>query len=278
MSPIGESGTIEAWAHAFVTADRWADKLAPPPPPTSFEAAPVPVRLDAPGRGPGFVVARTSEKSTGRSGLRSPARRAKLVHAFLHHELQAAELFAWALLAFPETPETFRRGLLGILLDEVRHIHLYAGYLRGHGVEPGDLPVRDWFWERVPLAVSPAAFCATMGMGFEAGNLDHAARFATRFRAAGDDEAAALEELVGREEIPHVMFATRWYARFTGVDAPAFDDWRRHLPAPLSPMVMRGDPVNRSARLRAGASAAFVADLERFVPDETGARAPASGA
>ena len=39
-------------------------------------------------------------------------------HALANHELQAVELFAWALLAFPEAPADFRRGLLHILTDE----------------------------------------------------------------------------------------------------------------------------------------------------------------
>jgi len=257
--------TIEAWAAGYIDAESWEHKLNPPPLPASFAKSPDAVRIAKPGRGRGFSVSGWADKSTGQSRLRSPEKRAKLVHTFLHHELQAAELFAWAVLAFPETPEPFRRGLLGILFDEIRHMKLYAAYLDARGLAPGAFPVRDWFWERVPLVTSPEGFCATMGMGFEAGNLDHAARFADRFRAAGDEDAARLEEIVGREEIPHVMFATRWFARFTGGEA-RFDIWSKNLPEPLSPLVMRGTPLNRKARIEAGASETFVDDLERWTP------------
>jgi uncharacterized ferritin-like protein (DUF455 family) len=256
--------TIEAWALTYVLADDWAAKLAPPTPPERFAERAAPLRVARPGRGAGFDVKAHGEKSTGKSALRSAEKRAKLVHAFLHHELQAAELMAWAILAFPETPIAFRRGLLGILLDEIRHMGHYASYLRERGLAPGAFAVRDWFWERVPTVTSPAGFCATMGMGLEAANLDHAARFAIRFRSAGDLEAARIEELVHEEEIPHVRFGTHWFERFTASEAetPRFERWRDHLPPPLSPLVMRGAPLDRVGRARAGADDAFLAALE----------------
>jgi uncharacterized ferritin-like protein (DUF455 family) len=258
--------TIEDWARDYIAAETLAEKLAPPPPPSAFAERAISLRVAGPGRGKGFLVSPSGEKSSGKSQLRSPERRASLIHRFLHHELQAAELMAWAVLAFPETPPAFRRGLLGILGDEIRHMNLYAKYLIDRGKDPASFPVRDWFWERVPTVLTPEQFCATMGMGLEAANLDHAARFARRFREAGDEEAAQIEEIVGREEIPHVMFATRWYERFTNDRPSSFDTWARHLPAPLSPMLMRGPELDRAARIEAGATAAFVDALERWTP------------
>lgn len=263
-----EPSTVEAWAAAYILSDTWQAKLEPAPLPDRWMTAPAPVRLSTPGRGAGFLVRAHGEKSTGKSALLSPERRAKLLHTFLHHELQAAELMAWAVLAFPETPQAFRRGLLNVLADEVRHMQLYLVYLRARGHEAGSFPVRDWFWKRIPTTASPAAFCATMGMGFEAANLDHARRFAARFRSAGDEEAARIEEIVHEEEIPHVRFATHWFERFTATESttPSFLRWKAYLPAPLSPMVMRGDPLDRDARLRAGADESFVDALEAWTP------------
>ena len=59
------------------------------------------------------------------AGMRDPAQRARILHALANHELQAIELFAWALLAFPDAPLAFRRGLVAILADEQRHLALY---------------------------------------------------------------------------------------------------------------------------------------------------------
>jgi uncharacterized ferritin-like protein (DUF455 family) len=193
------------------------------------------------------------------------------VHTFLHHELQAAELMAWALLAFPETPLAFRRGLLAILRDEIRHMNVYRGYLRELGYEAGDFPVRDWFWERVPQAPSARHFIAVMGIGFEGGNLDHAPRFAARLRSVGDERGAAMVARVGREEIPHVRFALRWFSELAGEPGPVdFGVWTEHLPRPLSPMVMHGRPIDVEGRLHAGFPPRFMDDLQRWKPDAPG--------
>lgn len=203
-------------------------------------------------------------KSTGSSLLRGEARRAKLIHAFLHHELQAAELFAWALLAFPNAPHAMRLGFVRILREEVRHMGLYRGWLERRGLRPGAFAVRDWFWERVPEARTPTEFVATLGMGFEGGNLDHAARFAERFRAAGDLEAAQIQEIVGAEEVGHVRFALHWFRELRGGAANSFDAFRAALPSPLTPTLMRGEPLDRDRRTRAGFDDAFLVQLERW--------------
>jgi uncharacterized ferritin-like protein (DUF455 family) len=184
------------------------------------------------------------------------------MHTFFHHELQAAELMGWAILAFPDTPLAFRRGLLRILEDERRHARMYADYLADLGHPVGSFGVRDWFWERVPRVTDAAGFVAVMGMGFEGANLDHSARFAAWFREAGDAAGGALQEQVGQEEIPHVRFALRWFERFTGAP-PTFEAWRRALPAPLTPLVMRGRPVHRGPRREAGMTDRFLDALER---------------
>ncbi len=261
--------TVERWARDYVLARDLAHKLAPPPRPRAWAERPQPERVAAPGRPPELTVAARSPKPLGPRALEHPERRARLVHTFLHHELQAAELMAWAVLAFPETPRAFRVGLLGVMADELRHMALYASYLTGHGFRFGDFPVRDWFWERVPSCLTPAAFVATLGVGVEGANLDHTRRFAERFRAAGDDEGARLQETVGREEIPHVRFARRWLARFAGKDD--FDAWRAELPPPLSPLLMRGVPMDRPARLRAGYTEDF---LDRLAAYDAGEDAP----
>ncbi|HEX6245660.1 MAG TPA: DUF455 family protein, partial [Polyangiales bacterium] len=178
------------------------------------------------------------------------------------------ELMCWAVLAFPEIPDPFARGLLNICQDEIRHMGMYQQALERLGHQVGDFPVRDWFWERAPRAATPAQFLALMGLGFEAGNLDHSARFEQLFEAAGDPDSAALMRVVGEEEVQHVGFAAHWFTRCVG--ELNFDTWRRALPAPLSPMVMRGRPLARERRARAGLSLPFLEQLEAWQPASPG--------
>lgn len=254
------SQSVEAWCRRYVRSTLLGEKLAPPPVPPVWEESPTPLRIPLPGRPPELRIATYSKKSSGKDPLRSAPKRIALMHTFLHHELQAAELMAWAVLAFPETPIEFRRGLIGILHDELRHMRLYQDYLAERGVTFGDLPVRDWFWERVPLCETPVAFVSMLGIGFEGGNLDHATRFSERFRDAGDEAAVRVQETVGREEIAHVKFAIHWFSKWAG--AFEFARWREQLPPPLSPLVMRGLPLCRESRVKAGFSAEFMDQLE----------------
>lgn len=256
------AGTVERWAWDYIVADRLDDKLAPPAPPTRFEEVSRPRRRIEPGRP---AELRVEAKAHKQRGLASPHGRARAMHAFLHHELQAAELFAWALLAFPDAPLGLREGLLRILLDEVRHANLYAEEIRRLGFEVGAFPVRDFFWERVPRCATIESFLAVMGLGFEAGNLDHAARFADRFRDVGDARAAEVQRIVGADEIAHVRFGATWFRALHG--ALDFDSWSRALPPPLSPLLMRGEPICLSARRAAGLDEAFLSALSAWRPD-----------
>lgn len=267
-SPAPPTGSLERWAYDYVLSDTLEHKLAPPPVPELASERCVPLRIAAPGRPPQLRVSAEKTKTPRAGALREPIKRAELLHTFLHHELQAAELMCWAVLAFPETPASFKRGLVGICHDEIRHMRMYAAHIESLGSAVGDFPVRDWFWSRVPAASSASAFCAVMGLGFEAGNLDHTRRFAERFVAVGDTAGARLQEIVAHEEIAHVAFAAHWFRSFEG--ELSFSRWCDALPAPLSPMVMRGDPLDRDARAQAGMDQPFLDALERWQPVSRG--------
>ncbi len=263
---------IEAWAERYVLSRDLTHKLAPPTPPRTFREAATALRLPSPGRPPQLRQAKRTERTPKQLALEDPLYRARTLHAFLHHELQAAELMCWAILAFPDAEPEFRRGLLAICLDEIRHMSLYAAHIRALGSQVGDFGIRDWFWKRVPSCASKIEFAAVMGMGLEAANLEYAPNFAARFRQAGDELGAQIQERIGAEEVAHVGFATRWFSRWTG--GCDFDVWSRHLPAPLSPWVMHGQPIAGDARRRAGMSEEFLARLAAYVPEPKGRPAP----
>lgn len=254
---------LAQWALALAGGDSWEAKLAPGEPPAPGPALPedAAVRLDAPGRPPGLEVIDRAPRAPRPQAVRQPEGRLRLLHTFWHHELQAAELFAWAIAAFPHTPPEFRRGLARLALEELDHAAGYAELLARDGHRPGDLPVRDWFWQRIPAARTPEEFLARLGLGFEGANLEHAERYAQAFRACGDDAAADFLERLAVDEERHVRFSVHWFERFTG--GLDFDRWRSCL-EPLSPTVMRGAELAREARERAGFDGAFLDALDRW--------------
>ena len=257
--------TIEAWCLELLL-DR-GTKLCFRPPATesaSWETSPRARRIERPGRAAHLRTTSRSPRTPRPSALREISARAKLVHTFLHHEIQAAELFAWAVLAFPETPRTFRAGLVRLCGEELVHARLYEDHLGRLGARYGDYAVRDWFWER-GRAHDPLQFVAFQGLGLEGANLEHSARFGEAFRAAGDEEGARILDRVGREEIAHVAFARRWFETFSGAPL-SYANWAQALPAPLSPSVLRGVPLNLPARRAAGFDDAFLDALAAAPP------------
>jgi uncharacterized ferritin-like protein (DUF455 family) len=251
---------VQDWAERYVLSTDLSYKLCPPPVPDRWEVGSAPRRITGPGRPAELRAAR--RRRSPASDLSSPAARARLLHAFLHHERQAAELMCWAILAFADREPAFLQGLLGICRDEIRHANGYREQIERLGLAVGAFPVRDWFWQRIPSCRDALGFVALMGMGLEAANLDHCSDYEARLLAAGDAEAATFQAQVGREERGHVAFAVHWFERWTG--GQDFDRWRALLPPPLSPLLMRGRVVNREARRSAGMSAELIASLERY--------------
>jgi uncharacterized ferritin-like protein (DUF455 family) len=253
-------------ARRIIEADSLADKLAPLPPRVDDSVRGPALRLAAPGRPRGLAIASArTVRVPPPAGMRDPAQRARILHALANHELQAVELFAWALLAFPEAPRLFRRGLCAILGDEQRHFRLYEARLHALGHAFGDLPVTGHFWNHLGQISSPLAFACIMGLTFENANLDFAQDYARAARAAGDLETAAVLDQVHRDEIRHVRFAWRWLERWRG-EAPAWDVYRATMSPPLGPARARGRDLCEHSRRAAGLDADFIAELAAVEP------------
>ena len=218
--------------------------------------------LTKPGRPPELaIVPGRHARVPPIAGMRDPAQRARILHALANHELQAIELFAWALLAFPAAPPQFRRGLVAILADEQRHLGLYIARLAAHGTRFGDHPVTGHFWNKLDHMATPLAFVCAMGLTVENANLDLAGDYATAARAAGDAETAAALDQVHADEIGHVHFGWVWLRRFAG-DVDPWQAYLANVRPPLGPARARGPRLDRDARRRAGMDDAFIDALE----------------
>lgn len=253
---------VHAYALAIVTGDSLAAKLVSPPDVIDLADSEPAVRIAAPGRPAELqIVPGRAARVPPLAGMSDPSQRARILHALANHELQAIELFAWALLAYPDAPVQFRRGLVAILADEQRHMQLYIDRMAALRTRFGDHPVTGHFWNKLDHLEGPLEFACAMGLTFEHANLDFCGDYAAAARACGDRATADALDIVHADEIKHVHFGWVWLRRFTG-DADPWDAYNAHVKPPLGPHRARGARLDREARRRAGIDEAFIDRLE----------------
>jgi len=253
-------------------------KLEPPPPRLTDDRPGPPRRPAGPARTPDLAISPSAEaRVPAIGGLADPAQRPRIVHALANHELQAVELFAYALLAFPDAPARFRRGLALVLADEQRHTRLYEGLLHRDGFRLGDFPVSGFFWSKVRDLTSPLRFICAMGLTFENANLDFTLEYAGAARDAGDPELASVLERVHRDEIHHVRFGWTWLERLKPPATSAWEAYRANLTWPVRAELARGRTFRPGPRRRAGLDEAFIAELGACDEHPHPARSPRRG-
>ncbi|HEY4591369.1 MAG TPA: DUF455 family protein [Thermoanaerobaculia bacterium] len=252
---------VRDFALAVVTTEDLVRKLGAPPAGLTDEELGSPLRIELPGRPPELRFQRRIEVPPS-EGMPDPAQRSRILHALANHELQAAELFAWALLAFPDAPKEFRQGLLRILADEQRHTRMYIARVEDAGARFGDYPVNGYFWSKIESITTPLRFLCAMSLTFENANLDHTQEYEEAARRAGDAKTAAVIERVHLDEIEHVRFGWTWLQIFKKEDESAWDAYRANLTWPLRPAKARGRTFHREGREAAGLDAEFIRRLE----------------
>ncbi len=259
-----EYAVLEAGCRRILQRGDLAAKLAPLrlvapwPGPVGDEALARDGFRPPPARGPGLEMGAGARPLPRPSALCRPEARAECLARFAHHELQAVELFAWALLRWPGLAADLRRGLVAVLGDEQRHATAYLGRLYSLGYGFGDFaPHSDYFWKHLPRLARPASFFAGMGLTLEQANLDFTLLYRDGFRAAGDEASARVCQAVHNDEIAHVAFAARALARL----APESEEIARYeaaVPFPLSAARAKGRRFEPGPRERAGLGAAFI--------------------
>jgi len=252
---------IREFALRVVTAEDLESKLRAAPPLTDEEPGP-PLVLDAPGRPENLrIVTGRSVKVPKLGGMADRAQRARILHAFANHELQAVELFAWALLAFPDAPDSFRRGLLAIVTEEQHHTRMYVERIEALGTRFGAYPVNGYFWGKISTLTTPSQFLCALSLTFENANLDHSLEYAEAARRAGDEATALVLERIYRDEIGHVRFGAEWLGQLKEPGESLYDAYRRNLVWPLRPAFAKGERFDPEVRRAAGLDADFIERL-----------------
>ena len=228
-----------------------------------------PLRVEAPARPPElpFAPRRTAPSMPRPGALRNAAKRAIAHHIMANHELQAAEVMASVLCAFPEAPAEFRRGLAAIMQDEQRHTRMHVERAAALGLRFGALPVNDYIWKKALAIRGLLDYLAGIPLTFEGANLDHTLEFEQHFLSAGDERSAAVMRTIHRDEIEHVRFGMHWLRQLKPAAAGDWETYCAHLKWPLRPAKARGDVFHREPRLAAGLSDEFV-DRLQTTPDD----------
>jgi len=205
-----------------------------------------------------FAPRRTAPTMPGFGAFHDPAKRAVAHHIMANHELQALEVMAWTLLAFPAAPAEFRRGMVTIMADEQRHTRMHVERAAMLGLSFGDLPVNCYIWKKAMSFTNVLDYIAGLPLVFEGANLDHALEFANAFAAAGDERSASLMRIIHRDEIGHVAFGIEWLRKLMPEGGDEWETFVAHLHWPLQASKARGEVFQREARLAAGMTAEFV--------------------
>lgn len=195
-------------------------------------------------------------------------KRAIAHHIMANHELQALEVMAMILLAFPSAPAEFRMGLTRVMFDEQRHTRMHVQRAAELGVTFGDFPVNSYIWQKATEYQSVLEYIAGLPLVFEGRNLDHTVEFETYFIDVGDRRSAAIMRAIHKDEIRHVEFGIHWLRKLKSPHQTDFEAWQQSLHWPMRPSSARGETVQTDARLQAGMSPEFVKSLVNWEETE----------
>ncbi len=259
---------LRAFAERVLLSETIAEKLQPLESPAT-DLTPGPAwRPDVPARPQSlkFAGRKQAPPMPLPGTFHLPAKRALAHHIMANHELQALEVMALTLVAFPDAPAEFRLGLAEIMADEQRHTRMHIERAALLGMNFGDVPVNGYFWDKSRAFTSVLDYLAGLPLTFEGGNLDHTLEFAEHFAAAGDSRSAALMRVIHRDEIEHVRFGLDWLRKLKPADQSDWEAYVSHLHFPLKPEKSKGKSFQIEPRRAAGMSEEFIAELTRVEP------------
>jgi uncharacterized ferritin-like protein (DUF455 family) len=139
--------------------------------------------------------------------------RAVLIHALTHIEFNAINLALDAIWRFESMPQAYYGDWLQVAQEEAYHYNLLANHLLSLGFEYGDFPAHNSLWEMVERTQEDVlARMALVPRTMEARGLDATPAIRAKLAQAGDQAAAAILDIILRDEIGHVGIGNRWFA------------------------------------------------------------------
>lgn len=254
------------WAYQILASDTLEEKLVAPDALTDEDPG-APLIWKEPVRPPGMDLKfRTrEEKLPSFQEHHDPDKRAICLHRFAGHELLAVEIMAYTLLAFPDAPKSFRKGVAHTLKEEQEHVRLYMSRMKQMGIQFGDLPLYRHFWSHTPHITSPLHYISLMSLTFEMANLDFAPMYGKSFRCHGDEDSALLMDRIALDEISHVRFGWQWLKNMKQEKETEWQAWEQALSTTkLTPKRAKGFVLHESPRLKAGIPQEWIDKLKQL--------------
>jgi uncharacterized ferritin-like protein (DUF455 family) len=239
---------VRLLARAWLSGDIGLDTYAALPAPDSIPGTPDKPELVSP-------------LSVKRRAMNTTVGRAILIHALAHIEFNAINLALDAVWRFAGMPREYYADWLQVADEEALHFSLLSGHLQAQGYAYGDFPAHNSLWEMAAKTQHDIlARIALVPRTMEARGLDATPQVRAKLAQAGDMAAAAILDIILRDEIGHVAIGNRWYnwlCKQHGLEPVA--SYAR-LAAEHQAPVMRG-PFNLEARRAAGFSELELAAL-----------------
>lgn len=244
LQPFFMPMEIRELATLILSATTLEEKLFFPQLITDISPGP-PLIWDVPTRpaGMGFTRKKAGEKLPPLHAIKSTDETATCLHRFAGHELLAVELMAYALLAFPDAPQSIRRGICNTLHEEQGHVLLYTKRLQELGCEFGCMPLYEHFWRHTKYFTSIKSYICAMSLTFEMANLDFAPAYGNAFQQQGDAASAKVMKQILDDEIKHVAFGVSSLRRLEPTNmAPEalYEAYVSHLPPLIHPKRAKG--------------------------------------
>ena len=147
-----------------------------------------------------------------RRDAQSAAGRAALLHSIAHIEFNAIGLALDAIWRFRRMPSEYYFDWRQVALEETRHFSMLAGHLDSLGHAYGDFDAHDGLWEMAACTEGDVLErMALVPRRLEARGLDASPQVRAKLVRAGDHAAAAILDVILRDEIGHVAIGNRWF-------------------------------------------------------------------
>lgn len=234
----------ECWIARSVVLDSHACLDAPQP---------IPGRPERPELVPPLSVKHRS--------MRTVEGRAAMIHALAHIEFNAINLALDAVWRFPGMPDEYYADWTRVAAEEALHFSLLAEHLQTLGYTYGDFTAHNSLWDMAEKTCGDVlARIALVPRTLEARGLDASPAVRAKLAQAGDHAAAAILDIILRDEIGHVATGNHWFNWLCGTRGLDPVDAYAELALTYKAPQLRG-PFNLEARRAAGFSEAELAAL-----------------